>query len=95
MARRPLQRKISFVTATLFLAFFLSSAPHLVHHSFDEAQAAQCPAFSAAKGCHFNLTVSTSATIAQAPPTKAILSLETWVSCFLPLPFSNRAPPQA
>lgn len=87
-------RRLSFFLAFAFVAFILITAPHLVHHVFDdEHEAPPCQAFAIAKGCH-----------ARAVPVVAVVAVWTyyqpvavhpdiWTPNFSSAPFSQRAPP--
>lgn len=82
-----------FAAAALFLFFLLYSAPHQVHHAFDESHSAPCLAFSVAKGCHLQLTSTISISITPIASEWVPPSLGVWIPYFTPSPFSQRAPP--
>ena len=86
---------IYLATLALFLFFLISSAPHFVHHSFDQSQTAPCLAFSIAKGCHLKPTSAIILPVIQAAVKGIFLSFEVWNPHFTPSPFSQRAPPVA
>jgi hypothetical protein len=78
--------------AALFLFFLLYSAPHQVHHAFDD-HAAPCLAFAVAKGCHLQLTSTISFSVTPIASAWIVPSLDVWIPYFIPSPFSQRAPP--
>ena len=88
-------RFLYLATSALFLFFLIYSAPHLVHHSFDESQATPCLVFSLAKGCHIKPVSAIDLLITHVVIEKIALSVEVWISYLRPSPFSIRAPPVA
>lgn len=93
--RSKVSQNISLLSGLLFLSFIVCSAPHLVHHTFDQSQATPCLAFSVAKGCHLKPTTAVSLTIKQITIEGVTSSLEVWIPHLTPSPFSKRAPPLA
>src|SRR3970040_1305116 len=84
---------IYLATLALFLFFFISSAPHRVHHSFDQSHLTPCQAFSAAKGCHLQASSITDFSVARIASEWVVPTPETWIPYSTPSPFSIRAPP--
>ena len=82
-------------TAAAFLFLFLESAPHRVHHFFDQADAAQCLVFSVTQGCHLQPTSAISLPALHIASEEIALSPEVWIAYSTPFPFSQRAPPVA
>jgi hypothetical protein len=89
------RRNLSLLTGSLFVFFIISAAPHLVHHSFDEAPATTCKAFAVAKGCSIQPLSVTGLALNEFIAEEFSLSLDIWVPHFAPSPFLQRAPPQA
>jgi hypothetical protein len=86
----------SFAAAALFLFFLLYSAPHRVHHSFEEHDApSACLVFSVAKGCSLDSPSSVDFSITRILVEPPVPSLKVWTPYFLSSPFSQRAPPTA
>ena len=82
-------------TAALFLFFLIETAPHQVHHFFDQAEAAQCVVFSVAQGCHLK---TVSAIIFPNPESviqEILLFPAIWIPDVQPSPFFSRGPPLA
>ena len=88
-----MNRFFYLAASALFLFFLISSAPHLVHHSFDESQTTPCPIFSLAKSCHLKPTSAIDLPSTHLFTEKIVLSIEVWIPYFTPSPFSQRAPP--
>lgn len=88
-------RFLYLVASTVFLSFLIYSAPHLVHHPFDDAQSSPCLAFSVAKGCHLQPISEINLPTIQLAGEEITLPLEVWIPYLNPSPFSKRAPPVA
>ena len=88
-------RFLSLAASALFLFFFLYSAPHLVHHAFDESQVNPCLVFAIAKGCHLKPNSAINLLITQITIEEIAFSFELWIPYLTPSPFSKRAPPLA
>jgi hypothetical protein len=86
--------RLSYLAAAaLFLFFLLYSAPHQVHHAFDESHSAPCLALSVAKSCHLQLTSTLDFSFTPIASAWIGPSLRAWIPYFTPSPFSQRAPP--
>jgi hypothetical protein len=81
-----------FAAAALFLFFLLYSAPHQVHHAFDD-HPSPCLTFAVAKGCSLDSAPTVNFFIAPTATERLVQSFEVWVPYFTPSPFSQRAPP--
>jgi len=90
---RGANRFFYLACTALFLFFLIGSAPHRVHHAFEEHQPEQCVVFSAAKGCHLNATPTISLPAVESSIERIALSVAFWVPHFTSSPFSQRAPP--
>ncbi len=88
-----MNRFFYLAASALFLLFLISSAPHLVHHSFGQSQPTPCLAFSIAKGCHLKPTSAIEFSITEIISEWVVPSLEIWITYFTPSPFWQRAPP--
>jgi hypothetical protein len=88
-----MNRFFYLAASALFLFFLISSAPHLVHHSFNQSQATPCLAFSIAKGCHLKLASAINLPVIDVAIEGIPLSFEVWIPYLTPSPFSQRAPP--
>jgi hypothetical protein len=87
------RRLLSALSGAAFFFFILFTAPHLVHHSFDDSPPGACQAFAVAKGCPIQA-------VSVAPPFTSRAALETffaplpvWIPRLAIFPFSQRAPP--
>jgi hypothetical protein len=89
------RRLLSALSGAAFLFFILFTAPHLVHHSFDDSQPSACQAFAIAKGCHIQ-PVSVAGIFTRHVALETFLaSLPVWIPRLAIFPFSQRAPPVA
>lgn len=87
--------RLCAATAAAFLFLLVESAPHRVHHFFDQADAARCLIFSVAKGCHLKATSAISLPTLYVAIEEILLSFELWIPYLSPSPFLKRAPPVA
>jgi hypothetical protein len=86
--------RLSYLAAAAFFLFFLLySAPHQVHHAFDDPPA-PCLAFAVAKGCHLQLTSTIIFSVTPIASAWIVPSLGVWIPYFTRSPFSQRAPPR-
>jgi hypothetical protein len=86
---------LSLLAAFLFIFFVLLTAPHLVHHSFDDSQPTACQAFAIAKGCHIK-PVSVDRLLTNDLVIETFVApLTVWIPRLTTSPFSPRAPPAA
>lgn len=93
---KPRVDELSYLAASaLFLFFLIYSAPHFVHHAFDEAEATPCLALSIAKSCHLQPTSTANFSTIRITSECVVLSVEVWIPYLTPSPFLKRAPPVA
>jgi hypothetical protein len=89
-------RRLALLAGSAFIFFILASAPHAVHHVFEQHHAVpSCPIYSLVKGCSL-----APIGVISAPAPVAIIEFVAPAPVVgkartLPTPFSSRAPPAA
>jgi len=81
--------------AVLFLFFLIETAPHQIHHFFDQAEAAQCVVFSVAQGWYLKTVSAISFPNAEGVIQKVLLFTAILIPDVPSSPFSSRSPPLA
>jgi hypothetical protein len=86
-------RNLALPAAVLFVFLIVSSAPHRVHHLFDQDSRAHCAVFTLSKACDLDSTSPVNFSGAEILVETVVLAHDIWIPYLSPSPYFGRAPP--